>query len=864
MLYFPTTIWSWLLLILGLFVAMYALRFILHSILEMRRKKLDEAEETVVLQIRVGRENERGPIVMEQVFATLHGIYKKLSWMDRLRGLSQKRISLEIANIDNKVRFYVWAPKKLQGIVENQMYAQYPEIEIEVIEDYASRKDVPKSLDFAHAVGAELELSGVHLYPIKRYNQFEDRMAQVNVDPLAGITAALSQLNGKDEQAWMQIVVSPVGDYWRKKGLRVLRILTKLCSRGIFKRSFTLQNWAAKIYMTESWFSWFLLQPVYLLLWIMRGGGAGVISESEGQSSGPELSEEVSRQHDRETADSAAVAKITQLGFETNVRFMYVPQAQNFQLAETKLREIAGSFKQFTIPHSNGFQMRTFNKFNQQLLRRFKRRALINPYVLSIEELATVYHLPNILVQTPNIQWVHSKRLEPPVDLPVPEQADPSDFTTIGMTNFRGDRRKFGIKGIDRRRHIYIIGKTGMGKSTLLENMIFSDILQGKGVAIIDPHGDLADAVINFVPKNRTNDVIVFDPADTEFPVSFNMMDCKLPEHRTLVASGLIGVFKKMYGESWGPRLEHILRNTILALLETPNTTMLGIMRMLVDNKFRKRIVKNVTNPMVRSFWLDEFAKYQDRMRTEAVSPIQNKVGQFLSSPVIRNIVGQVKSAFDIRYAMDNNKIVVVNLSKGKLGEDNSALLGSMLITKFQLDAMSRADISAEERKDFYLYVDEFQNFATDSFATILSEARKYKLNLTMANQYIAQMPDEVRDAVFGNVGTMISFQVGYDDADVYSKQYSEEISPNDIVALPKYTAYTKLLVDGVPTKVFSCSTLPPPQYEEHKDSAETIRKVSREKYGTPKEVVEDKILRWSGMKDQGGGADKEDVEKEK
>ena len=402
-----------------------------------------------------------------------------------------------------------------------------------------------------------------------------------------------------------------------------------------------------------------------------------------------------------------------------------------------------------------------------------------------------------------------------------------------------------------------------MGKSVLLENMIRSDVNYGKGCAVIDPHGDLADAVIDFVPPHRTNDVVILDPSDVSHPFAFNMLEyTDNANKRNLMASGLLGVFKKMYADSWGPRLEHILRNCLLALTEYPNTSMLGIMRILVDKEYRKKVVSSVQNPMVKGFWNEEFDKWQDRQRTEAISPIQNKVGQFLSSPMIRNIVGQVKSTVNIRFMMDTGKIIIVNLSKGKIGEDNSSLLGSMLITKFQLDAMSRADMEEKDRKDFYLYVDEFQNFATDAFATILSEARKYKLNLVMANQYVAQMPEEVRDAVFGNVGTSLCFQVGFDDAEYFSNQFSEEVLPNDIITLPKYNCYTKLMIDGMPSPTFSIATLPPPEFEGEEDRREKIIRLSRERYCRPREVVEDKIARWSETKKLEAGKGKDNGKK--
>jgi len=340
--------------------------------------------------------------------------------------------------------------------------------------------------------------------------------------------------------------------------------------------------------------------------------------------------------------------------------------------------------------------------------------------------------------------------------------------------------------------------------------------------------------------------VMLIDPSDKEYAVAFNMLDNENPGNNNIVTSGLIGIFKKIYAESWGPRLEHILRNTILALLESPGATLLGIPKILADENFRKKVLSTVTDPMVLQFWNGEFANFTEKLRIEAISPIQNKVGQFLSGTTIRNIVGQPKTTIDFRFAMDKGKIVIINLSKGKIGEDNSALLGAMFVTKFQLDAMSRADIAEKDRKDFYLYIDEFQNFATESFSTILSEARKYRLSLTIANQYIAQMPDTVREAVFGNVGTMLSYQVGYDDADVISQQFAQEVTAQDLLSLNKYSAYMRLLIEGMPSKTFSLDTLPPPPYSEDPEHLRKILKVNRERYSKPVKEVEEKINRFT------------------
>ncbi|RJQ14753.1 hypothetical protein C4553_00305 [Candidatus Parcubacteria bacterium] len=418
--------------------------------------------------------------------------------------------------------------------------------------------------------------------------------------------------------------------------------------------------------------------------------------------------------------------------------------------------------------------------------------------------------------------------------------------TALGESNFRGRQIKFGIKPDDRRRHTYIIGKTGVGKTELLMNMAVQDVRNGHGLGFVDPHGEAVERLIDFIPSSRVNDVIYINPGDLKYPIAFNVMENVAPEFRHLVASGMMGVFKKIWPDVWSARMEYILNNTILALLETSGTTLLGINRMLADRDYREKIVEKVTDPSVKSFWNNEFARYPDRFREEAVAPIQNKVGQFISNPLIRNIIGQTHSSVDMREVVDNQKILLVNLSKGRMGEDNSQLLGSLIVTKLQLAAMSRVDIAERDRKDFYLFVDEFQNFATDSFATILSEARKYRLNLILAHQYINQMSEKVRDAVFGNVGTLIVFRVGADDAEFLEKEFAPEFEANDLVNLDKYNIYIKLMIDGITSRAFSAATLPPPVLPD-KNHKETIIKVSRERYSTDQAVVEEKISRWAG-----------------
>lgn len=430
------------------------------------------------------------------------------------------------------------------------------------------------------------------------------------------------------------------------------------------------------------------------------------------------------------------------------------------------------------------------------------------------------------------------------------DQPTPSDIALFGLTNYRGARVPFGIKTDDRRRHMYIIGKTGMGKSTMMENMIVQDIRAGRGLAVVDPHGDTVEKIIKFVPSYRVNDVVYFNPADQDYPIAFNILEAVTMTQRHLVASGLIGVFKKIWVDSWGPRLEYILRNTILALLEYEGSTLLGVLRIYVDKEYRKKVLERLTDPIVKSFWTTEFEAYAQQFRSEAVSPIQNKIGQFLSSSIIRNIVGQSKSTIDMRDIMDTGKILLMNLSKGRIGEDNASLLGAMMITKIQLAAMSRIDIPENTRRDFYLYVDEFQNFATDSFASILSEARKYHLSLIVGHQYIEQLSEQVQAAVFGNVGTLVCFRTGAADAEFLAKEFFPTFTETDLVNLTKFDMYLKLMIDGVASEPFSATGLPP--VENPDNLQEKIVKVSRERYAKPREEVEEKIVRWSGFMEEG------------
>ena len=451
----------------------------------------------------------------------------------------------------------------------------------------------------------------------------------------------------------------------------------------------------------------------------------------------------------------------------------------------------------------------------------------------------------------------------------VPKKAEPTGpfqyehekhVTYFAQTNFRNQMRKFGIKTDDRRRHMYVIGKTGMGKTTLLENMFLSDVYAGHGCCYIDPHGDTAEKLIDFIPSWRINDVVYFNPADVAYPVAFNVLEVnhdlphdRLVEEKERISSSLMSVFKKIWENVWSARMEYIMNNTVKALLDTPGSTLLGINRMLSDKDYRLEIVKNIKDPIVKQFWVQEFAAYDAKFASEAVAPIQNKVGQFISSALIRNIVAQAKSSLNLREIMDDEKIFIVNLSKGRNGDEAMRLLGGMLITKIQISAMERVDIPENKRKDFYLYVDEFQNFAVDSFASILSEARKYRLNLILAHQYIAQLSEPVRDAVFGNVGTIVSFRVGSPDSLFLEPEFMPRFLAQDIIELPKAGVYVKLMIDGVTSQPFSASTLPP--IGQYTGSAQKVIEQSRERYSGDRSMIEERVVAWSGF---GEGVDVE------
>lgn len=740
--------------------------------------------EGVVLLLQVPRTNDKKELAAEQMFASLHGLLT-LPSKGRFRAADRERISFEIAVLKKRIGFYVWVPRYLVNYVEEQIYAQYPTVHISEIEDYALFSD--DEAVHQTVLSTELRLIVNDTLPIKTFQSFE-------VDPLAAITAALAKFND-DEEAWIQMLIRPAPSNWHKKNERYI----------------------AK----------------------MRGGGggigaAGLVSAlwvppgttAAGGQSKPEDHEQV--------RIKGAEEKSQKLAFETALKIVYRGNAPEYQ-ARMRLQSIVASYKQFNTTYLNGFDSSKVHNTVQAANGYGARTFFRNGFMSNIEEIATLYHLPHTNVETPFILWATSQTAEPPASLPIVDGTR-DDISPVATTNFRGHNTIFGLPRFDRSRHLYIIGQTGVGKSGLLELLTISDLYSPYGLAVIDPHGDYALDILQRVPEHRKNDVVYFNPSDTGHPIAFNPIEVTDPKLKTHTCSELIGVLKRMF-ESWGPRLEYILRYSILALLDYPDATMLDITRILTDKKFRNDVLVHVQDPVVKNFWTVEFASWNDKFAAEAVAPVLNKVGAFTANPLVRNIIGQPKSGFNIRQIMDERKILVVNLSRGLVGEDNAALLGALLVTKIQMAAMSRADISGAERVPFYLYVDEFQNFATDSFATILSEARKYGLSLTVANQYTAQMLPQVRDAVFGNVGSIIAFRMSADDAGAMMKYFEPKFTDHDLVHMHNRNFVVSMTIDGEKVQAFSATSLNLPPFSE--DYTEEIIANSRAHYASNLEYVE-------------------------
>jgi hypothetical protein len=736
-----------------------------------------------LLLLRVPRTNDKKELAAEQMFASIHGLLLK-ERKSIFAKTGREHLSFEIAALHKQTGFYIWLPAHLVSYIEEQVYAQYPSVQISEVEDYMQHGN-----EYQTHIFTDIVLQANDVLPIKTFPSFE-------VDPLAAITASLSKLE-ESERAVIQFLVRPIYDSWYGKA----------------------QKYAAQLQNGSSF----------------SGLARALINGTE--DSGPKQLSPVDQ-----TRIKAAEEKSQKLAYEMKIRVIYEGNVSSTE-ANMRLQAIIASFKQFNSNNLNGFASKKFVPFSPGANPLSARTFSGTGFVCNIEEVASLFHLPHTNVETPFLQWASARTAEPPANLPIvsADGYDPAQVSPVAVTNFRGGNTSFGFPRSDRGRHMYIIGQTGVGKSGLLELLTISDIYSPFGFAVIDPHGDYAINTLRRIPPERAQDVVYFNPADNEFPIAFNPMEVNDDKLKTHTASELIGVLKRMF-ESWGPRLEYILRYTLLALLDYPDATMLDITRMLTDKKFRTDVLSYVKDPVVKNFWTVEFASWNDKFAAEAVAPVLNKVGAFTANPIVRNIIGQPKSSFNIRKIMDERKILIVNLSRGIIGEDNAALLGALLVTKIQMAAMSRADIDdVANRVPFYLYVDEFQNFATDSFATILSEARKYGLCLTVANQYIAQMSMEVRDAVFGNVGSTVAFRMGADDARVMQRYFEPKFEEHDLVHMNNRNFVVSMTIAGEKAQAFSGTSLNLPQSPGN-GQLDAIIEHSRQLYAHPLSKIEDLV----------------------
>lgn len=725
-----------------------------------------------ILELRAGRDAEHTPESAAQLFSTLPDL-KNAFFNKILR--NNEHLSFEIFVQNQTIYFICFCPERLTNYLEAAISAAYSQVMITSIEGDPLLHFYPSPQDHQSEYYQErfLELGKINLkqneyYSLKTYEDFKD------VDPLITLLSNLSKSQPMDLISIQYIIANSTGS-WKRSG-------------------------------------WSKIEA-------KQQSDREVESSNQFSSTQKSLIEKKLKTQSLRVAIKVAVS------------------TTNFNRSQLLLETIGTSLNSISQSRGNSLKLRCIFLLKKHFLgtmlsRSFARAGCVH---LSVDELATIYHLPNNKLSViPNIAWGKSLLGEPPANLPVVNSNTPKELkdkiNIFAETTFKNQEVKYGLKNNDRRRHMYVIGKTGTGKSTLLANMVINDLKSDEGLAVIDPHGDLIEIILNYIPSHRINDVIYFNPADkNDRIVKMNLFEGESVEHRELIASGIISIFKKLYGYSWGPRLEYILRNALLTLLSAPNAKLSDVIRILTDNKFRKKIVKNLKDPILRSYWLDEYNQLGQRLRTQSISSILNKIGQFVSSPLVRNVVNAEKSSFSIEQLMSEGKILLVNLSQGKLGEDNATLLGAMLITKIQLAAMGRVNIPEEERRDFYMYVDEFQNFATDAFIKILSEARKYRLNLTLANQYIAQIPEEVQKAIFGNCGNIASFIMGADDAESFSKEYGGLYTKEDLVSLGRYQIINKISIDNIISRPFPAHTLP--LLKNTNKNRDKVIKVSRERY---------------------------------
>jgi len=743
--------------------------------------------------------------VIEPFLANIESLFdpnikKKISGQDH--------VSLEIISKKGLVFFYIGAPEVFRDSIEKNVLAQYPDAIVETDKDRGF--SVFKDMEGEVAAG-NLRLLKKFFFPIKTYRYLE-------YDPLNGIVNALSKL-GPEQNAGMQILIRPTDNTWRFALDKVAKNIQAGKSGSYYASSFNRR-------MGENFFKF--LGDVG-----KTAAGKSLMEEEKDK----QMQNQFRLNPIQEQQLKLLAEKGSKTGFDTQVRLVAV--APTAELARETLKTIFSSFSQFFAPDNNGFKFKKAKRLRETVANYIYRIYGREPrMLLNTEEIASLFHLPNRFTETPNIAWVYSKKESPPPQMP-------TEGVIIGETNFRGQKQAIRIKDADRMRHVYMVGKTGVGKTVLFENMIMQDILAGKGVCYLDPNGDAADFILAHIPKERAEDVILFDPSDIERPMGLNLLEWKTNEQRDFLVQEAIQIFYKLFDPNQtgivGPQFEHWMRNAALTLMAHPDGgTLVDIPRLFTDPEFEKDRVKYVKDPVVRSFWEKQMAKTSDFHKSEMLNYFTSKFGRFMTNDMMRNIIGQPKSAFDFRDVMDGKKILICKLSKGLIGEINAFLLGMIIVSKIAIGAFSRQDQTEEERTPFYLYVDEFQNFITDVFATILSESRKYKLSLQITNQYIAQLDEKTRDSVIGNAGNLIAFRVGAADAEFLVKEFAP-LAIDDLTNVDKFNFYIRELIDNAPMPAFNGQSIAPDQ-NGNVELAEAIRQLSRLKYGNSKQVVESEI----------------------
>ncbi len=808
-------LWVWLAFLFALIVLTYIVYVRIRKKF-IKKNQVSMTKDWVMFRLMVPKEQHAEEDDQRKNFQEMLGViepfYANLSaiFTDTIakKIIGQDHISLEIIGKEGKIFFYVGCPKRISSIVIKNLHSQYPNAEISEDKEFSIFPDKPLKIDIAY-----LDLIKKYIFPIKTYKNLEE-------DPLNSISNALSRLEG-DQMAGIQLVLRPASPLWRMPAERA---------------AFNIQHGKSRVsYSSSKWVQG--AETFYNFL--------GSASSSTQGKNGEEAHSEFYNPRNpmkltpmQENQIKMLGEKVAKVGFDCQVRIVSVAATDAEAAQITK--NIFASFNQFNAPDLNGFRLkRVLNKSDEihdYILRIFSANKRI---MLNTEEIASIFHLPNRFVETPNIYWLLARKEPPPANLP-------TEGIILGESIYRGERKPIRLKPDDRLRHIYMIGKTGVGKTVLFENMIMQDIREGRGVCYLDPNGDAAEYILHRIPKERAEDVIYFNPADTERPMGLNMLEWKTPEQRDFLVQEAIQMFYKLFDPNQtgvvGPQFEHWMRNAALTLMAQPEGgTIVDIPRLFTDPDFEKQCLQNVTDPMVRNFWEKQIAKTADFHKSEMLNYFTSKFGRFMTNDMMRNIIGQTKSSFDFREVMDNNKILICNLSKGMIGEINAFLLGMIIVSKIAMGAFSRQDTEESKRIPFYLYVDEFQNFITDVFATILSESRKYKLSLNITNQYIEQMDEKIRNAVIGNAGTLVSFRIGAADAEFLVKEFNP-LKSDDMTNIDKYNFYIKMLIDGAPTRPFNAKSLAP-ELNENKELGEAIKELSRLKYGKSRQEVAAEIL---------------------